>query len=873
MALTPVSVTATSPRNSASRFLASVAVTAACLWSGALPAASAQEPSGRAADLVDQVLLPPLDLNALAAEDVARQAQGLPPRFAVPFPVSISPQTRGTWEDLDADTVLWRLRVTSPGALSINLGFVRYSLPQGAALVVHGADQTGQYRSFGAADNASHGELWTPVALYDDVLIELTVPTADLDGVSLELGSINVGYRFFGEKNGAGKSGGCNIDVICPEGDPWRDEIASVGVISTGGSTFCTGFMVNNTAEDEKPYFMTANHCGVDTGNAASLVVYWNFESPTCGQQGGGTLDDAQTGSFFRAGYGASDFTLVELDSDPDPNWEVSFSGWDRTSADPAGAIAIHHPATDEKSISFEDGACTTTTYLGDSSPGDGTHVRVEDWDLGTTEPGSSGSPLYDQNHRVVGQLHGGYAACGNDLPDWYGRFSVSWDGGGSSSSRLSDWLDPIASGATTLDTLVPNATGLRVTPSASLDATGDVGGPFAPASLDYTLENRGLTAFDYDVVANEAWVTVTNGAGTLAGGATTIVTVSINALADALPTGIYSDQVSFTNLTTGEGDTVRNVRLQVGQPVLAYGFPMDTDPGWSTEGNWAFGVPLGGGGEHGPKDPTSGHTGANVLGFNLSGDYKNNLSERHLTSEALDCSDLVGTELRFWRWLGVETSTYDHAYVRVSDDGVTWSPVWANGGYVEDSKWTQVSYDISEVADGQATVYLRWTMGSTDDSWRYCGWNVDDVELWGLDVNDDGTYCTAKVTSSGCIPSIGSSGIPSASAPSGFVVTAVQVEPDQFGLLFFGTNGPANIPFQGGTFCVQSPLVRTPVQSSGSGGSGPCTGVLTLDLNATGWCAMIGAGNQAWMQGWFRDPQAPSTTGLTDAITFTVQP
>jgi hypothetical protein len=217
--------------------------------------------------------------------------------------------------------------------------------------------------------------------------------------------------------------------------------------------------MVNNTAADSTPYFMTANHCGI-AFNAASLVVYWNFETSVCGGIPDGLLNQWQTGSYHRASYSPSDFTLVELDQDPDPAWGITFAGWDRSGADASSAVAIHHPNCDEKRISFEYQSTTVTSYLGTSVPGDGTHVRVTDWDLGTTEPGSSGSPLFDQNHRVIGQLAGGYAACGNDLSDWYGRFARSWTGGGSSSTRLSNWLDPGSTGAMSVDTLVPGQAG-----------------------------------------------------------------------------------------------------------------------------------------------------------------------------------------------------------------------------------------------------------------------------------------------------------------------------------------------------------------------------------------------------------------------------
>jgi len=167
---------------------------------------------------------------------------------------------------------------------------------------------------------------------------------------------------------------------------------------------------------------------------------------------------------------------------------------------------------------------------------------------------------------------------------------------------------------------------------------------------------------------------------------------------------------------------------------VVAFEDSFDTNPGWTTEGQWAFGQPTGGGGEYGGPDPTSGYTGPNVYGYNLNGDYPNNLPERHLTSTAVDCTDLYGVHLKFWRWLGVEQAVYDHAYVRVSNNGANWTTVWQNAGEIADYAWVEMDLDISGVADGQPTVYLRWTMGSTDGGWRYCGWNIDDIELTALD-------------------------------------------------------------------------------------------------------------------------------------------
>jgi hypothetical protein len=411
------------------------------------------------------------DFAQLASEDAEREAAGLAPRYAIPHEVRITPGEAGLWESIDADTMLWRFRTVAPGAYSLNLGFTRYFMPPGGQLTIYSADSGQVVRPFTAADNEDHGELWTPVVLTHDLIVEVTIPSDAMDQLELELTQIGYGYRGFGHAPQP-RSGSCNIDVVCPQGNPWRNEIATVGVISTGGSLFCSGFMVNNTSDDRTPYFMTAGHCGIRSGNAPSLVVYWNYETTTCGGPRDGSLSDFQTGSFFRSTYSPSDFTLVELDDDPSPAWGVCFAGWDRGSGDAQSAVGIHHPSTDEKAISFENDPTQTTSLGGFTVPGDGTHVRVIDWDAGTTEPGSSGSPLFNQDYRVVGQLHGGAAACGNDLSDWYGRFSVSWNGGGTSSTRLRDWLDSANSGAQTVNTLC----GGGGEPVADIDANGSDG-------------------------------------------------------------------------------------------------------------------------------------------------------------------------------------------------------------------------------------------------------------------------------------------------------------------------------------------------------------------------------------------------------------
>ncbi len=189
-------------------------------------------------------------------------------------------------------------------------------------------------------------------------------------------------------------------------------------------------------------------------------------------------------------------------------------------------------------------------------------------------------------------------------------------------------------------------------------------------------------------------------------------------------------------------------VTVNAPPPQAAHSEGLESDPGWTTEGQWAFGQPAGGGSFNG--DPSSGYTDNNVYGFNLGGDYDNNLPVYNLTTSAFDCSNVGATQLRFRRWLGVEARPNDHAAIEVSNDGANWTLLWRHAGpAINESSWSLQTYDISALADGQATVYIRWSMGPTNGSVTYPGWNIDDLEIWGElpaclsasgDVNLDGT-------------------------------------------------------------------------------------------------------------------------------------
>lgn len=453
-----------------------LALCALLMAGGAMASGSRVAPRGLPAEhTVEVIRMPAVDVARLHAEDRAAARGDAPPRFAVAHPVAITPDNAGDWDAVGKDRMAWRLRIESPGALSLNFGFSAYRMPEGGELRIYPAGLPKAHAPelvsvFTAADNKPHGQLWTPIVPGDHAVIEVVVPAARVGELKLALTSVNHDYVGFGriareaanEVRAMGVSGACNIDVACPQGDAHRPQIRSVGAYSRYGTFYCTGSLLNNTANDRRMLFLTAHHCSMGTAEAAaSMVVYWNYQNSTCripgssasGQNGDGSLAYNQSGARVRATHAGSDFTLLELDDAADPAFNLYWAGWDRRDAVHASATGIHHPRVAEKRITHSIDPLVVSGYFGSGT----SHYQVfwEPGGIGTTEGGSSGSPLYSPEKRVVGQLHGGLASCsttGPDHSDYYGRVFTSWTGGGAAATRLSDWLDPTGSGAAFVD-------------------------------------------------------------------------------------------------------------------------------------------------------------------------------------------------------------------------------------------------------------------------------------------------------------------------------------------------------------------------------------------------------------------------------------
>jgi len=413
-----------------------------------------------------------------------------PWRFGYKYEVNYSAKNSGLETFLPNGDKLWQLVIECKGALTINLLFENFKLPKGAYLYLYDFNHTNKVGAYTFKNNRPDGELGTELVHGDKIIVEYFEPSNVIGQGSFNISSVIHGYRNIGSMQSKltralNSSGDCNIDVNCPLGNGWENEIRSVAMIVVGGNGICSGALINNTCNDGSPYFLTADHClGGSTG---SWAFRFNWESPegteSCATTTGSVdpgppYDQTANGATVLVNGGAADFALLELDNmtlSDAQNWNCYYAGWDATDATTiTQATGIHHPSGDLKKICREE----DSPYY--SNIGGAAVWYIDEWEEGVTEPGSSGSPLFDQNHRIVGQLYGGLAACSgtvnNNEYDYYGRFGVSWNNG------VSNYLASVNCGsATTNDGWDPN------TPNLSDDA--GISGILSPIS-SYCVDN-----------------------------------------------------------------------------------------------------------------------------------------------------------------------------------------------------------------------------------------------------------------------------------------------------------------------------------------------------------------------------------------------
>jgi len=480
--------------------------------------------------------LPPVDVRVhlLRDGDLPKAAF----RFAAPAELNLGMHDVGTWENLPNGASLWRLRVEAKHAFSMHAEFSVFDIPDGAELYVYNDDRStvlGQYNALNVKANRQFQH--TPIE-GEAITYEYLVPASVEDPGEITIGRMWFGYRdvFAYLKSGQQQQkGSCETDVNCPAGSGWEDQRDATMRLLANGS-LCTGSMLNNTSLNGDQLFITANHCG----GLNNAVFLFNYQRSGCGS---GSTPSNQTvqGSTQLATSSGIDYRLVRITPQIPSSYGHFLAGWDRSGTTPSSTATIHHPQGLPKKISKDN-----------NPPGkSGTDWRIFQWDLGVTQPGSSGCPLYDPQGRFIGQLWGGAAACGFPFDDFYGRLQSEW-------SQVSSFLDPAGTGQSAIDGLDPNA------PSCSnpipygtgeIGSTGNAGdtswtGQSSASANNFNVTGSGFTPNSFGLVflGTSQTNNPSNGFTILVGGVLQRIWFTFDGAGNiTVPIPITAAQVGFT--------------------------------------------------------------------------------------------------------------------------------------------------------------------------------------------------------------------------------------------------------------------------------------------------------------------------------------
>ena len=471
------------------------------------------------------------DVEALLRKNDEQKALwNEPPCVAKAIPVSYDMTNSGTWSTLEDGSNIWQLRIQASGALAVLFSYQKFYIPEGGKLYIYNADKSQVIGAYTSVTNPRANAFTTEMVAGDDIILEYVSPLtpkalrrttnrADVPVIAID----NVGYVFDNVVikhyksddvyTEIGESAACMININCSEGDEWQSEKDGVcqmlmynsGTNSGAGWYVCTGTLINNTAQDLTPFVLTAFHCY--DGATTNDLTYWQFnfgyEAPSCEDE-----EPINThtivGCYLRVAVpidGGSDGLLLELADDVPAEWNVYYNGWDRRNEiTEGGGVGIHHPAGDIKKIStFEDYA--TSTWPGDTEGAENAHWNLQfistEHGVSVTEGGSSGSPLFNSEHLVIGTLTGGNSTCANvGGANYYGKLWYHWDQyGDDANTQMKTWLDPLNLGLTTLEGISYNPTTPRImsdVQSIELEGTTILYEPATPTAV--TIRGANLT-------------------------------------------------------------------------------------------------------------------------------------------------------------------------------------------------------------------------------------------------------------------------------------------------------------------------------------------------------------------------------------------
>jgi PKD repeat protein len=445
------------------------------------------------ADKAQEVVLPTPDYQSVINQ---ADKEGISYKIGVTIPVSLNIFNSGTWTKFPDGTRVWRLQITSPEAKALSVYYSAFYLPEGSRLFIYNAAKTHVTQSYGFENNPASGLFATPVTVGNSTILEYFEP-AGVKGTPIididKVGFICRAEHTFGPRNASdngASDASCEVNVNCSEGANFQNQkraVVKLYITEAGQLGICSGSILNNTNQDCTQYLLTAQHCGgaINASDLAQMIVYFNFESSNCSNvtnSVANTLDNQTlTGVTRVASSGTitdvqkSDFLLLKITPAIPASYNVYYLGWNKASTAPSSGVGIHHPAGDIKKISTYTSTPTSSSWSGTPA---NTHWQLS-WAAttnghGVTEGGSSGSPLFDSNGRVVGDLSGGSSYCtAPNAPDLYGKFVYSWDQcGTANTSRLKPWLDPAGTNPTTLDG--KNACNVTPPPTGGCDTSGN---------------------------------------------------------------------------------------------------------------------------------------------------------------------------------------------------------------------------------------------------------------------------------------------------------------------------------------------------------------------------------------------------------------
>lgn len=629
-------------------------------------------------------VMPPIPLQTLQEQDSINDLQKGPYRFGYNHIVNFTTANSGVWKTLPNGDRIWLLRIQSPGAQTINLAFGNFILPHGAKLYVYAPDHSMVLGGFTDRDNHADQLFGTELIDGDDVIVEYYEPQAVANQGSFTLFRVTHGYRTVSDyAKSFGDAGNCENNINCPVGAAWQTQKRAVVCLVSGGSEFCSGALVNNTSNDGTPYVLTANHCGTADG---TWVYRFNWEAAGCTNPGSNPSSQSISGGQTVAHNAGSDFDLTLMNSTPPANYNVFYAGWSNLNVVADSAVGIHHPEGDIKKISFASNQTQSGTYSG------ATCWRVGQWTNGVTEPGSSGSPLFDQNHRIIGQLYGGPSSCtasASNKYDYYGKFATSWNTGTTAATRLKDWLDPGNTGATTNDGYDPNVATVAL--DAALSGVVSPSGTACLGSVTpvVTLRNSGSTTltavtitYNVDGGTNQTY----NWTGSLASLQSTSVTLAaispaagthtLNATCSA-PNG-GTDANSSNNTASGSFTLVSPTAVAL---PFTEGFQGGTFPptGWTivntdNDNTWVRTTTAGGFGASSASAQIDQYSPANSTAGELD-----HLMTPYISFANASTPAYMTFNVAYARY---NSSTNDSLAILASTDcGATWTRVYIKGG------------------------------------------------------------------------------------------------------------------------------------------------------------------------------------------------